>query len=389
MIDVVIVAKNEGRHLGGVLAALGAQQNCFTPIRVYLVDNGSTDETVAIATSHGATVIHRLGSLGAARNAGIKSGTGEFIAFLDGHSVPAVDWAAAMLKAIDNHEDVGGCLGSIENISENELAEFFARESIFSSPDKLWLSTISGLNSSLPWMPTGNCIYSRKAIEEVGLFTETLFRCEDTDLSWKVVLKGYQLKYVPSARVTHFDQTSLPAYLGKYFNYGAGAAELANNYGLQSMPNKSSSMRLSQFILDSCYRLGFKYGSKSLTATTPVTKVNEAFRRPFAWSVDTTFALSRNTVFWFPTDQIAICIKLQSGFRLVLENTSLLLFRLLVKGNDLETAIEQLCDEYDISESEAREDIDEFTRHLLEDEILIQVSTNTGSYSSDQEQAKV
>ncbi len=52
-VSVFLVTKNEGRHLGEVLAAL----TDFAEI--VLVDSGSTDNTVAIAQSFGARVFHQ------------------------------------------------------------------------------------------------------------------------------------------------------------------------------------------------------------------------------------------------------------------------------------------------------------------------------------------
>ncbi len=386
MIDVVIVAKNESRHLGSVLSALSAQESCSAPINVYVVDNGSTDDTVAIATSHGATVIHCRGSLGKARNAGIKSGTGEFVAFLDGHSVPSSSWACSFIESFNNHPNLGGLMGSIENRCEHKSAQFFARESIFSSPHKLWHSTASGLSSTLPWIPTGNCMYSRRALQEVGLFSEELFRCEDTDLSWKIVLRGYQLSYVPAAHVTHFDQATPLGYLRKYFDYGAGAAELAARYGLRSNPNKLTVVRFSQLILDCCYQFGYKSNSNSLPATS--ISVNESFRQPFTWSANNIFALSRHAIFWFVDDNEAICVQLKANVRIVLKDTSLLLFRLMVDHCDRSIAVEKLRSKYEISEAEAAEDIDQFVRQLLDEEILVPVSSTEASRAAGTEQAR-
>jgi GT2 family glycosyltransferase len=372
MIDVVIVAKNEQKHLDSVLAALAGQENCSEQIQVFVVDNGSSDETVAIANKWAARVIQITGTLGMARNFGIRSGAAKYIGFLDGHSVPSPGWAAAYMNAFEINEDLGGCMGSIENICERPGTKLLAKESLFASPEKLWRSTISGLDSTLPWITTGNCMYSRKALEDAGLFTEHLFRCEDTDLSWKVVLKGYQLLYVPEARVTHFDHAGSTSYFRKYYNYGAGAAELAQRYGLQAKEESSKNLSGNKMLLDFCYKMGFKANSKLPNSFQQNIQVNESFRRPFHWRDDTTLALSRSAIFWFVDEQVAICIELTKRLRLELRDTSLFLFRLIEKGMDRVTTIKCLSTEYDISESQAAKDIDEFVQNLLNEKILLQ-----------------
>ncbi|MBI2809743.1 MAG: glycosyltransferase [Candidatus Melainabacteria bacterium] len=371
MIDVVIVAKNEQRHLGAVLTALTAQEDLAEAVKVFVVDNGSTDDTISIAQAHGACVIQCAGSLGRARNAGIAYGAGELVAFLDAHSLPCSNWATSLAEAFEKNPVLGAAMGSIENISERPGTDLFAKSSIFSSPERLWRNTISGLNSPLPWIPTGNCMYSRKALEDVDGFNQSLFRCEDTDLSWKVVLNGYQLLYVPEARVTHYDQAGATSYLRKYYNYGAGAAELANLYGLQPRTEKNQNLRGTKLVLDLCYKLGFRTNANANSIRRQPPQVAQKFRLPFKWNDQTQLGLSRSAVFWTVDDRTYICVELSNNTRLVLEDTSSLIFKLLTKGVDRIKIIENVCQTYDIGEANAAADVDEFVQHLLDEKLLI------------------
>ena len=76
--DVVLPCLNEAESLPGVLAALPAGY------RAIVVDNGSTDNTVAVATAAGATVVHEpLRGYGAAVHAGILAATADYVCVLD------------------------------------------------------------------------------------------------------------------------------------------------------------------------------------------------------------------------------------------------------------------------------------------------------------------
>jgi glycosyltransferase involved in cell wall biosynthesis len=77
-VDVVLPCLNEAEALPGVLAEMPAGY------RVLVVDNGSTDDTVAVATACGATVVSepRRG-YGAAVHAGLLSATAELVGVLD------------------------------------------------------------------------------------------------------------------------------------------------------------------------------------------------------------------------------------------------------------------------------------------------------------------
>ena len=86
-ISVVIPAFNAEKYLGEALESVFAQG--YEPLEVLVVDDASTDGTVAVADGFaGVRVIRREhGGAGAARNAGVAFATGEFIAFLDADDV--------------------------------------------------------------------------------------------------------------------------------------------------------------------------------------------------------------------------------------------------------------------------------------------------------------
>lgn len=77
-VDIVLPCLDEAEALPGVLAAMPAGY------RVLVVDNGSTDATVAVATACGATVVSepRRG-YGAAVHAGLLAATADLVGVLD------------------------------------------------------------------------------------------------------------------------------------------------------------------------------------------------------------------------------------------------------------------------------------------------------------------
>jgi len=92
-ISVVIPAYNSARFLPRCLESVFAQT--LKPVEVIVVDDGSTDNTAAVATELGVTVLRRTnGGPGAARNAGIQAASGEWIALLDADDL----WTAEKLE---------------------------------------------------------------------------------------------------------------------------------------------------------------------------------------------------------------------------------------------------------------------------------------------------
>lgn len=81
-ISVVLPAKNEAEGLGRTLPALLER---YPDAEVIVVDDGSTDETVSVASRHGARVMSSPYSMGngAAIKRGARAATGEIIVFMD------------------------------------------------------------------------------------------------------------------------------------------------------------------------------------------------------------------------------------------------------------------------------------------------------------------
>jgi hypothetical protein len=93
-VSVVIPAFNAARYLGATLQCIAEQS--LRPLEVIVVDDGSSDETAALARSFGAIVIS-LTNRGpaAARNAGIHAARGAYIALLDADDL----WLPRKLEA--------------------------------------------------------------------------------------------------------------------------------------------------------------------------------------------------------------------------------------------------------------------------------------------------
>src|SRR5687767_1835934 len=93
-VSLVIPAYNEESHLRACLDAVAAQT--VRPFEVIVVDNNSTDTTVAIARSYSFVAVMHESQQGIvyARNAGFNAARGDIIARIDADTHLSPNWIA-------------------------------------------------------------------------------------------------------------------------------------------------------------------------------------------------------------------------------------------------------------------------------------------------------
>src|SRR5689334_3989287 len=141
MFDVVMPLYNKEEFVGATIDAVLAQS--FSDWRLIIVDDGSTDGSAELVRSYGdprITMIRQKNQgVGPARNAGIRSGTTEWIAFLDADDVWNGDHLAELDELRMTYPEAGlvGCAfrrlsGTIDpeyksrGSSERRIARYFA-----------------------------------------------------------------------------------------------------------------------------------------------------------------------------------------------------------------------------------------------------------------------
>ncbi|WP_197431438.1 MULTISPECIES: glycosyltransferase family 2 protein [unclassified Dietzia] len=211
--DVVIPYYRGQRMLDRILAALDRQTGLALPPRVIVADDGSPTPP---AVPPGVTVVRqddRGFRASAARHLGASAGDGEVIVFLDGDTVPAPGYVAALLAALDQNPDllvVGRRrYGRFAGTDVSEPAEIL--------PDPAWPSAFYRETDDLTredggwhagrWrgVLSAVCGLHRRLYDLSGGFDPRIvgYGGEDWDLAWRCEQAGGRLRHVPGAVAWH------------------------------------------------------------------------------------------------------------------------------------------------------------------------------------------
>lgn len=92
--SVIVPVRDDAVELRGLLEALARQRELA--LEIIVVDNGSTDDSAAVARAAGCTVLtHPVPSIAAAAAAGYDAARGDLIVRCDADSRPRPDWLVA------------------------------------------------------------------------------------------------------------------------------------------------------------------------------------------------------------------------------------------------------------------------------------------------------
>jgi GT2 family glycosyltransferase len=254
-VSVVIPVLNAARTLPRCLEALAALDPA--PVEILLVDNGSTDNSVALLTTFAREMGPQRVSIvrearhgaAAARNAGVRIAGGDIIAFTDADCVPEPDWLHH-LRAPFSDSRVGAVAGRVMATRPASTVELFSALYTFQSPDRP-----ARHRHWTPWeggFPTANLGVRRALLVSLGGFDEQLGNFgEDYDLCARLYAAGSELAYTPVARVAHCHRTTLIGMLRQAFGFGRSHPYLlrrhAGNGCWLDLPGKSLHWRACPF----------------------------------------------------------------------------------------------------------------------------------------------
>jgi hypothetical protein len=210
LVSVVVLNYNGKDVLRSCLTSVLA--SAYRPIEIILVDNNSVDGSELISlpglNEGNFRLVKSSKNLGysGGNNLGIRATHGEYVVLLNNDTIIDPNLFSELVAAAEKGGDFFQpkiLLNDGKTINSEGLNIHVAGFGLLRrlgevdghlDEDEVRLSGCHGA-----------CLFaSKRALNDVGLLDEAFFAFnEDTDMSWRALLKGLTIVYVPSAKVTH------------------------------------------------------------------------------------------------------------------------------------------------------------------------------------------
>jgi len=192
VISVIIPAHNEEKHIKDCVKSIFATVYPKEKLDVMVVDDGSSDNTYAIAKSFGKKVRvfkKKQGGKGAALNFGLEKAKGELVATMDADSYLTEDTIKELVPYFTD-PDVMAVTPSIKiRASDSWLKEFQRVEYLMILFSRKLLSFID----SVPVTPGPFSMFRTKVFDEVGKFDENNL-VEDIEIALRIQSHHYKIR---------------------------------------------------------------------------------------------------------------------------------------------------------------------------------------------------
>lgn len=221
--SVVVCSYNGSRTIAETLEELVRLD--YPNYEIIVVDDGSTDNTAAIASQYDVRLIRTENQgLSAARNTGAKAATGEIVAYIDDDAIPDRHWLQYIAHTLRTSEHAGVGGPNIPPLRDGVIADCVA-----SSPGGPVHVLVSDREAE--HIPGCNCAFRRDRLQALGGF-DPFFRVagDDVDLCWRMLDRGWTLGFHPGAMVWHHRRKSIRGYWKQQRGYGRAEAMLERKW---------------------------------------------------------------------------------------------------------------------------------------------------------------
>lgn len=200
-VAIIVPAHNEGNTIGGTLDSLRALSYPKDKLEVIVVDDGSSDNTAAVATRYTSDPRIRLiqkenGGKHTALNEGIAHTDAEIVGCLDADSFVAPDALTHLIQVFED-ASVQAVTPAIRLQRAHTLAEIIQKVEYEVA---IFLRKVFSLLNAQYVTPGPFSLYRRSIFAEVGDFKRA-YNTEDMEIAIRIRAAGYKIENVSEALV--------------------------------------------------------------------------------------------------------------------------------------------------------------------------------------------
>ncbi|MEA2233656.1 MAG: hypothetical protein QOD83_3472 [Solirubrobacteraceae bacterium] len=207
-VSLIIRCFNEEAHIGRLLT--GVMRQTRAPDEVIVVDSGSTDATLSIASAFNVKVIRitpESFSFGHALNVGIGASKADLAVFASAHVYPVYDtWVERLVEPFD---DPGVAISYGRQLTPPDGR--FSEQRVLSQ----WFPAQSTRRQRHPFCNNANAAVRRSVWEERA-YDEQLTGLEDLDWAKHAMDTGHSIAYVAEAPVVHVHDEPFSRVVNRY-----------------------------------------------------------------------------------------------------------------------------------------------------------------------------
>ncbi len=249
-VSILIPARNEEKVIGRLLQRMTELTYPKDKTQIVVIDDGSTDETGNIAEEYSnkynfIKVIHRdkkHGGLGkaSALNASFRHAKGEIILCFDADYYPQRDIIEKLTREFVNPK-VGAVQGRVVVLNEpqNMMTRLVALERIGGYRVDQEARDSLGLIPQFGGTVGG---FKRNVLESLGGWDESIL-AEDTDLTFRVYLAGYKIRYVKDAECYEEAVDSWSAYKKQRYRWAKGHMQCFFKHSIKLLRSKNLKLK--------------------------------------------------------------------------------------------------------------------------------------------------
>lgn len=206
--SVVIRCFNEEQSIGRLL--IGLSQQTVIDIEIILVDSGSTDATLSIASQFDVNILSISRddfSFGRSLNYGFEAASGELVVVASAHVYPLYrDWIACLVAPLKDPR-----ISAVYGKQRGNDSSKYAERQVFRN----WYPDHTVHEQDHPFCNNANAAV-RRSIWAEAKYNESLTGLEDLEWAKRSMEKGFTIAYAADAEVVHVHDESLREIFNRY-----------------------------------------------------------------------------------------------------------------------------------------------------------------------------